>query len=69
VVYFAFYVLPVVLWFVLFRTRHGMNLRAVGESPAAADAVGVNVLGMRFAYATIGAALSGAAGATGRSAS
>ena len=61
--YFAFYVLPVVLWFLLFRTRHGLNLRAVGENPAAADAVGVNVTGMRFTYATIGAALSGAGGA------
>ena len=63
VVYFAFYVLPVVLWFLLFRTRHGLNLRAVGENPAAADAAGVNVTGMRFTYATIGAALSGAGGA------
>jgi simple sugar transport system permease protein len=63
VVYFAFYVLPVLLWFLLFQTRHGMNLRAVGENPAAADAVGVNVTGVRFAYATIGAALSGAGGA------
>jgi simple sugar transport system permease protein len=63
VVYFAFYVLPVVLWYVLFRTRHGLNLRAVGENPAAADAAGVNVTGMRFTYATIGAALSGAGGA------
>jgi general nucleoside transport system permease protein len=63
VVYFTFYVLPVVLWFLLFRTRHGLNLRAVGENPAAADAVGVNVTGMRFSYATIGAALSGAGGA------
>ena len=62
-VYLAFYVLPVLLWFLLFQTRHGMNLRAVGENPAAADAVGVNVTGMRFAYATIGAALSGAGGA------
>ena len=63
IVYFAFYVLPVVLWYLLFRTRHGLNLRAVGENPAAADAVGVNVTGMRFTYATIGAALSGAGGA------
>ena len=63
IVYFTFYVLPVMLWFLLFRTRHGMNLRAVGENPAAADAVGVNVTGMRFTYATIGAALSGAGGA------
>jgi general nucleoside transport system permease protein len=63
VVYFAFYVLPVVLWYLLFRTRHGLNLRAVGENPAAADAVGVNVMGIRFTYAVVGAALSGAGGA------
>ena len=63
VVYFAFYVLPVVLWYLLFRTRHGLNLRAVGENPAAADAVGVNVTGIRFTYAVVGAALSGAGGA------
>jgi general nucleoside transport system permease protein len=63
VVYFAFYILPVVLWYVLFRTRHGLNLRAVGENPAAADAAGVNVTGIRFNYAVVGAALSGAGGA------
>src|SRR3954452_7384324 len=63
VVYFTFYVLPVVLWFVIFQTRHGMNLRAVGDNPAAADAVGVNVMGMRVTYAIIGASLSGAGGA------
>lgn len=63
VVYVAFYLLPVVLWFLIFQTRHGMNLRAVGDNPAAADAVGVNVTGMRVSYAIIGAALSGAGGA------
>ncbi|MCY3778326.1 MAG: ABC transporter permease, partial [Candidatus Aminicenantes bacterium] len=45
VVYIAYIGLPAVLWFVLFRTRHGMNMRAVGENPAAADAVGVSVTG------------------------
>jgi simple sugar transport system permease protein len=63
VVYFAFYVLPVILWFTLFRTRHGMDLRAVGDNPAAADAVGVDVTRMRVLYTTLGAALSGAGGA------
>jgi simple sugar transport system permease protein len=63
VVYFAFYILPVVLWFLLFRTRHGLNMRAVGENPAAADAAGVNVTGIRFTYAVVAAALSGAGGA------
>lgn len=63
VVYLAYLVIPVVLWFVLFRTRHGLNMRAVGENPAAADAVGVNVTGSRLAYSVLGAAISGAGGA------
>jgi simple sugar transport system permease protein len=63
VVYFTFYVLPVILWFVLFRTRHGLDVRAVGDNPAAADAVGVNVTRMRLWYTVVGAALSGAGGA------
>jgi simple sugar transport system permease protein len=40
-----------------------MNVRAVGENPAAADAVGVNVMATRFGYTVLGAALSGAGGA------
>jgi ABC-type uncharacterized transport system permease subunit len=63
VVYLTYLVLPAVVAFVLFHTRHGMNLRSVGESPAAADAVGISVTGMRMVYTTLGAALSGAGGA------
>ncbi len=63
VVYIAYVGLPIVLWFVLFRTRHGMNMRAVGEKPAAADSVGVSVTGWRIFYTVMGAALSGAGGA------
>ncbi|MCB0998021.1 MAG: ABC transporter permease [Acidimicrobiales bacterium] len=63
ITYLAYLVLPAVLWFVLFRTRHGMTVRAVGESPAAADAVGASVTGIRFAYTVLGSAISGAAGA------
>jgi simple sugar transport system permease protein len=63
IVYISYLVLPTVVAILLFRTRHGMNLRAVGENPAAADAAGVNVAGMRLLYTTIGAALSGAGGA------
>ncbi len=62
-VYLSYVVLPVVVAILLFRTRHGMNLRAVGENPSAADAAGINVTGMRLLYTTIGAALSGAGGA------
>ncbi len=62
-VYVIYVVIPIVLWLLLFRTRHGLNLRAVGENPAAADAVGVNVMGMRFLYTVIGCSLSAAGGA------
>ena len=63
IVYISYIFLPLVLWFVLFRTRHGMNMRAVGENPAAADAVGVSVLWARIGYTVLGAMLSGAGGA------
>jgi general nucleoside transport system permease protein len=63
IVYVAYLVIPTALWLLLFRTRHGMNVRAVGENPAAADAVGVNVLGMRLWYTILGAAISGCGGA------
>ena len=63
VVYLSYLVLPSVVAVLLFRTRHGMNLRAVGENPAAADAAGINVTGMRMLYTSLGAALSGAGGA------
>lgn len=62
-VYLSYVVLPVVVAILLFRTRHGMNLRAVGENPSAADAAGINVTAMRLLYTSIGAALSGAGGA------
>lgn len=63
VVYVAYLVLPLVIGFVLYRTRHGMNLRAVGENPAAAEASGISVVKFRFVYVCVGAALSGAGGA------
>lgn len=63
VVYLAYLFIPVGLWFLLFRTRHGMNMRAVGENPAAADAVGVSVVRARVGYSVLGAMLSGAGGA------
>jgi ABC-type uncharacterized transport system permease subunit len=62
-VYLAYLIIPAFLWFLLFRTRHGMNMRAVGENPAAADAVGVSVTWSRLGYSVLGAAISGAGGA------
>lgn len=56
-------VLPALLHILLFHTRHGLNMRAVGENPAAADAVGVPVQAIRFWYTVVGGAFAGAAGA------
>ncbi|POF63836.1 ABC transporter permease [Novacetimonas maltaceti] len=55
-------VLPLLVHFVMFRTRHGLNMRAVGENPAAADAAGIPVMAMRFGYVTLGGAMAGMAG-------
>jgi ABC-type uncharacterized transport system permease subunit len=48
----------------LARTRPGLNVRAVGESPAAADAMGINVAAYRYAHTIAGGALAGVGGAT-----
>ena len=48
----------------LTRTRPGLNLRAVGESPAAADAMGIDVVAYRYAHTLVGGALAGVGGAT-----
>ena len=45
------------------RTRFGMNIRAVGENPEAADSQGISVVRVRYASVTIGGILGGVAGA------
>lgn len=62
-VYLIYILLPFGLSFVMFRTRHGLNLRAVGENPAAADAAGIPVNLIRFGYVCAGGALAAGAGA------
>jgi general nucleoside transport system permease protein len=62
-VYVIYIVLPLALHFLMFRTRHGLNLRAVGENPGAADAAGIPVQQIRFWYVAAGAALASGAGA------
>jgi ABC-type uncharacterized transport system permease subunit len=62
-VYLIYVVLPVALHLIMFRTRHGLNLRAVGENPAAADAAGISVQKFRFWYVAAGSSLAAGAGA------
>jgi general nucleoside transport system permease protein len=47
----------------LYRTRTGLHLRSVGESPQAADAMGINVTRYRYLHTLVGGALAGAGGA------
>jgi len=62
-VYLGYLLIPLA-WYYINRTRPGMHLRAVGEYPAAADAVGINVYRLRYFYVFIGGMLAGLAGAT-----
>lgn len=52
-----------VIWWALFRTRRGLELRACGEQPAAADAAGVDVGKMRTSALLFGGVMAGTAGA------
>jgi general nucleoside transport system permease protein len=61
---FASWVCVALVAVYLGRTRLGLNLRAVGESPAAADAMGINVAGYRYAHTIAGGAFAGVGGAT-----
>ena len=59
--YLAF-LMVILVWFGLFRTMTGLQLRAAGEDPATADACGFHVLLTRFLAVVVGGALCGAAG-------
>ena len=61
-VYVAFACVPLT-WWILYRTRFGLRLRAVGENPAAVDTAGVSVIGLRYAAVAICGILCGIAGA------
>ena len=61
-VYFSWIMLGLVAWF-LYRTRWGLALRAVGETPVAAHAIGYNVLRIRYLATLFGGAMAGIGGA------
>ncbi len=60
-VYVALAMVPI-SWFVLYRTRFGLRLRAVGENPAAVDTAGVSVVRLRYSSMLIAGVLCGLAG-------
>jgi len=62
-VYIGYALVPLA-WFFINYTRPGMHLRAVGENPTAADAMGINVYRLRYTYVFVGGTLAGLAGGT-----
>lgn len=64
VVFYLGLLVVLLVWFLLERTRWGLNLRAVGEYPAAADSLGINVVRTRYLYLFLGGMLCGMAGAS-----
>lgn len=62
-VYGAFLLVPLA-WWILEKTTWGLRIKAVGQNPAAADSLGVNVNRVRYASVCLGSALAGLAGAS-----
>lgn len=60
---YASWALTLAVGWYLYRTRPGLNLRAVGEDPRAADAMGVPVARYRYVHTILGGAFAGVAGA------
>jgi ABC-type uncharacterized transport system permease subunit len=61
IVYLTILLVPL-LWFILYRTRIGITIRSVGESPATADSLGINVDRVRYICVFFGGVLAGVAG-------
>lgn len=62
IVYLSFILVPI-SWFVVYKTKYGLYMRAVGEHPAAADTMGIKVEKIRAISVIVSGALAGLAGA------
>lgn len=61
-VYIMYLIIPLSIFYI-YRTKHGMILRALGENPAALDVEGINIFGLRYGYVIFGCAMTTISGA------
>lgn len=61
--HFAMFVIVLLSWLVMYRTRWGLRVRACGEHPHAAETVGINVIKTRYQSVVLGGLIAGLAGA------
>ncbi len=57
------YIVAIIMWYILYKTKAGVHIRAVGQNARAADAMGVNVYATRYWWTFFGGLLAGAGGA------
>ncbi|MBQ1183811.1 MAG: hypothetical protein IIX60_05125, partial [Clostridia bacterium] len=62
IMFFLAVIIAIVASYVLYHTKVGLNLRAIGENPATADAVGINVTGYKYIATCIGSGIAGLGG-------